>query len=160
MKVSVGFSKRNKSALSTLIRAIEKTDYSHVYIRRKSKYGEYVYQASGLAVNFTNIDTFLEHNTIVEEYEFDIPEDKHDDVLSFCIKYAGRPYSIKSLFQLAGMILFDIKFKGDGDTTFVCSELGDLFCKVVLEIEIPENQDFVTPKKLNPYVKTYGKRII
>ena len=95
MKVSVGFSRHNGSALSALICAVEGTEYSHVYIRRASKYGEYVYQASGLQVNFMSIDTFLEHNTIVEEYEFEIPGTKHDDVIAFCIKYAGRPYSVK-----------------------------------------------------------------
>lgn len=160
MKVSVGFSRHNGSLLSSLICAIEGTEFSHVYIRRASKYGEYVYQASGLQVNFMSIDTFLAKNTIVEEYEFDIPEDKHDDMISFCIKYAGRPYSIKSLFKILGMILFKLKLSGDGDETFICSELGNLFCKVILQLDILEDQDFTTPKQLNFYVKRAGKKTI
>jgi len=160
-KVSVGFSRHNGSILSSLICAVERTDYSHVYIRRASKYGEYVYQASGLQVNFMSIDTFLAHNTIIEEYEFDIPEDKHDDVISFCIKYAGRPYSVKSLFKILWMILFKLQpSDGDGDESFICSELGELFCHDILGLDIPDSQDFITPKQLNFYVKLAGKRVI
>lgn len=159
-KVSIGFSRHNGNFLSWLIRSVEGSSFSHVYIRRNSKYGEYVYQASGLQVNFMSLDTFLEKNTIVEEYEFDIPEVMHDEMISFCIKYAGKPYSIKALFQLTGMLLFGLKFKGDGDTSFVCSELGNVFCRKVLMLDMPDEQDFQTPKSLNFYVKKYGKRII
>lgn len=165
MKISVGFSKHNGSVLSSLICCLQNTKYSHVYIRRNSKYGEYVYQASGLQVNFTNIVTFLEHNTIIEEYEFEIPEEKHDKLLSFCIKYVGRPYGTKALIEIGIKILaerfnMNLDFKGDGNKTFICSELGSLFCKEILEIDIEEDQNFITPKKLNEYVSVYGKKII
>lgn len=164
-KISIGFSKHNGSILSSIICYLQNTKYSHVYIRRNSKYGEYVYQASGLQVNFTNIDIFLEHNTIIEEYEFEIPEDKHDKLLSFCIKYAGRPYGAKALMEMGIKLIInkfslDLKFNGDKNQTFVCSELGALFCEQILEIDISENQDFITPKQLNTYVSLYGKRII
>jgi hypothetical protein len=107
-----------------------------------------------------NIDTFLESNIIIEEYEFDIPEDMHDLMLTFCMKYAGRPYSVIALFQIAGIMLFNIKFTGDGDKSFVCSELADLFCRQILKLDIPIDQDFISPKTLNTYVKANGKRII
>lgn len=57
--ISIGFSYHKTSILSRTIKSVEGSNFSHVYIRRKSKYGEYVYQASGLQVNFMNIDIFL-----------------------------------------------------------------------------------------------------
>lgn len=158
MKVYIGFSRHKTGILSSLIRKVQGTEYSHVYIRRDSKYGEYVYQASGLQVNFMNINTFLEANVVCEEYEFDIPEDKHDDLIRFCIKYAGKPYGTK---QLIKMCLKELGFKvskGDKDESFVCSELGGLFCHDILKMDIPGDQDFITPKDLNKYIKMVGKK--
>lgn len=165
MKISIGFSKHKTGIMSPLICGLMGSKYSHVYIRRNSRYGEYVYQASGLQVNFMNIETFLEHNEIIEEYQFDLPDDSHDKVLSFCIKYAGRPYSLKELVELGIIFIverfgFHLRFKGDGDKSLICSALGRLFCDVVLCIPVPAEQDFVTPKQLNPYVAAKGKRIL
>lgn len=164
-KIYIGFSTHKGNLLSKLIQLVNGTPYSHVYIRRVSKYGEYVYQASGLAVNFMNIETFREiGNITVEEYEFDLPDDKRDDVLSFFIKYAGRPYGLKDLFQILAMtgarrIGWKLTFKGDGDKSFICSELGDLFCEKIIGIPTPDGEDFISPKELNPYVAQAGKRV-
>lgn len=160
MKVYLGFSKRPRNLISETICLAERSKYSHVYVRVMSKYGEYVYQASGIQVNFMNIDVFKKHNVTVEEYEFDVDEAGKTKLLTFFIKYAGVSYSMKSLFKIAIMMICDkIKFKGDGEDTFICSELGALLCENVLGIKIEEDMDFVTPKRLNPYVKKYGKRV-
>lgn len=164
-KIYIGFSKHNGSLVSKAIQLAEGSEYSHVYIRRKSKYGEYVYQASGLAVNFMNINTFLEHNTIIEEYEFELPDDKRDELISFFIKYAGVSYQLSALFQLLAILIakrinVKLNFKGDGDKEFICSELGALFAVDILEIKIDGDLDFITPMDLNPIIKKYGKRVI
>ena len=65
-KIYIGFSTHTGNLLSKTIQLVEGSKFSHVYIRKVSKYGEYVYQASGLAVNFMNIDIFKAHNVIVE----------------------------------------------------------------------------------------------
>lgn len=165
MKVYLGFSRRAGNLLSGTIQLVDGTRYSHVYMRVESKYGEYVYQASGLAVNFTNIETFKEHNQVVEEYEFDVDEKGKNKLLTFFVKYAGKSYSLKSLFKLAAILLcgkigVKIKLSGDGKDTFICSELGAVFCEEVLGIEVTEDEDFVTPKSLNPYAKAHGKRVV
>jgi hypothetical protein len=165
MKVYLGFSRRAGNLLSGTIQLLDGTNYSHVYMRVESKYGEYVYQASGVAVNFTNIDTFREHNQVVEEYEFEVQEEGKTKLLTFFIKYAGKSYSLRSLFELAAILIcsrvgIKAKFNGDGSSTFICSELGALFCEEVLGIDITEDEDFVTPKSLNPYAKKYGKRVV
>ena len=92
-KIYIGFSTHKGSLLSKTIQLVEGSNYSHVYIRRKSKYGEYVYQASGLQVNFMNIDIFLKNNLIIEEYEFELPDDKKEKLIAFFMKYANDgPY--------------------------------------------------------------------
>jgi hypothetical protein len=165
VKISIGFSEHNGNFLSKIICFVLGTKYSHVYIRRQSKYGEYVYQASGLQVNFMNIATFLSSNTIIEEYEFNLTPEQNAKALQFGIKYAGRPYNLKALFQISAMLICvrlgrKVNFKGDGDSSFICSELGEAFCKEVLELDIPVDQDFISPKDLEPYIAKYGKRII
>lgn len=163
-KIYIGFSSHNGSILSGLIKKVEGSEFSHVYIRKISKYGEYVYQASGLQVNFMNIDIFKKHNSIIEEYEFDLPDDKKDDLIAFFIKYAGAGYATSNLFRILAMLAAErvgihLDLKGDGDQTFICSELGAFFCESILEIQIPENIDFITPKRLNPIVKQWGRRV-
>lgn len=164
-KIYIGFSTHTGNLLSKTIQLVEGSNYSHVYIRRVSKYGEYVYQASGLSVNFMNIDIFKEHNVIVEEYEFELDDSKKEKLLSFFIKYAGAPYELKSLFKILAIIAAkrigkDLKFQSDGTKEFICSELGAFFCEEILDIKIEGDIDFITPKGLNPIVKQYGKRVI
>lgn len=164
-KVYVGFSYHKGSALSWMIKKVQGSAYSHVYIRRESKHGEFIYQASGLAVNFTNADTFREKNVTVEEYEFDLDELQHGKMMRFFIKYAGRPYDWKVLFKIWAMIVarrigWNLKFKSNGDSEFICSELGWLFCEEILGMDIPEEEDFISPKQLNPYVAQAGKKAV
>lgn len=164
-KIYIGFSYHKGSPISSTIKMVESSEYSHVYIRRASKYGEYVYQASGLQVNFMNLEIFKEENVTVEEYEFELPENKKEKLIAFFIKYAGASYATSSLFKLLLILLgrrvgLTFKFKGDGHKSFICSELGAFFCKEILEIVIENDIDFVTPKDLNPIVRAHGKRII
>lgn len=164
-KVYLGFSTHKGNLLSWLIQKVTGAPYSHVYIRRVSKYGEYVYQASGLAVNFTNIDTFREKSITVEEYEFDLEDVNRDKVFKFFIKYVGRPYDWKALFKILAMMLarrvgWKLSLPTNGDAEFVCSELGELFCEDILGMDIPEEEDFISPKDLNPYVAKAGKKVV
>ncbi len=88
-KIYLGFSKHNGSIISKTIQLAEGTEYSHFYIRKVSKYGEYIYQASGISVNFMNIEVFKKSNTIIEEYEFELNEQDKEKLLAFFIKYCG-----------------------------------------------------------------------
>lgn len=164
-KIYVGFSYHKNSWISKSIQLAEGSEYSHVYIRKDSKYGEYVYQASGLKVNFMNVDIFRKDNVVVEEYEFDITDDQKEKTMSFFIKYAGADYATSMLFKLLLVLLarrvdVQLHFESDGDKTFICSELGAFFCEEILEIPISEDIDMMTPKDLNPIIKAHGKRVV
>lgn len=160
--ISIGFSYRKNSIFSYLIRCVEQTPFSHVYIRKQSKYGEYVYQASGLAVNFINIDRFKETNTIVKEYEMDIDPNYHDSLISFFVRHAGARYSFLGLVKIAVKLIakrmgLSIKISGDGNNTFVCSELAALLCKEVFRLKIIGDLDYLTPKDLDVILVNYFK---
>jgi len=165
-KIYIGFSTHIGNLLSKTIQIIENTNYSHVYIRKVSKYGEYIYQASGLAVNFTNIDIFKKHNIIIEEYEFNLTNIKMEKTISFMMKHAGDDYELKELFELLIILLgnrfqLNVKFSSSGNDKFICSKLAALFCKEILEIPIDQSEiNFITPKQLNPIIKMYGKQIV
>lgn len=164
-KIYIGFSTHNGNILSKTIEMIEESKYSHVYIRRTSKYGEYIYQASGLSVNFMNIDIFKQHNTVIEEYEFELLDEKRDKLVSFFIKYAGASYDIGLLFKILIIIIakranINLTFKGNNTQKFICSELGAFFCEMILDIPISVDINFITPKELNPIIKKYGKQVI
>ena len=152
-KIYIGFSRRKNNLFSRLIQFFEGTKYSHVYVRKQSKYGEYVYQASGLAVNFTNINTFKEHNEIIYEFEFEITPEQKDHLLRFFISYCGVKYSYRLLFILSTISIlrkFGIytNFKNKYKNDFVCSTLGALIYQKILGLEIPENWHFIFPKDL------------
>lgn len=158
-KVIIGFSKPSRwKILAEIIKFVDKSEFSHVYIRRKSKYGEYVYHAAGTQVNFMGIDAFLAKNTVVEEYEFEINDSQTIELISFCIKNAGKPYGIKQLFRIL-LSKLGIKTQGDGELTQVCSELAFIICQRILKLEFAGDEDTITPKQLNELVKLVGRKL-
>lgn len=165
-EIIIGFSTR-KGIIPYLIRLMEGTKYSHVYLRRNSKnIGSYIYQASGLSVNFTGLDIFLKKNQIIQEYKFDLTRNQLNDILRFFIKNAGKPYSLKQLIIL-GIITFfnklgiNLKFNTINDNdAFICSELAGRILKDILQLKIDENMDFITPAKLQNLIFNYQKNIL
>lgn len=170
-KIYVGFSRPNDpNIFSKAIMWGENSEFSHVYIRRKStKVGEYVYQASGVMVNFMAAGegrTFDEHNLVIAEYEFDISDEKLGELVKFFITNAGKPYSFKQIIALTKIILMErvgLKPKYpstiDGDEAFICSEIALKVIEKFLDIKVPGAHDLVTPVKLKPIIEEKGKLI-
>ena len=167
--IIVGFSRaKSKTAwFSRLIRWAENTPYSHVYIRRNSsRIGEYVYQASGTAVNFMGITNFLKKAEVIEEFELQISQEDLSGLLKDMIKFAGSPYSIKQVLKLSKYILLNkigIKTKlkhVDGEETWICSEIAGWILKKHLHLNIEGVLDMLTPKGLRDQLVALGYQAI
>lgn len=160
--IYIGFSKSTKKFawFSWLIRLVDGTEYSHVYIKFHSNSLErdIIYQASGTQVNFVGTKIFESCNKVVIEYPLDIKEETKKRILQQAIDKAGIPYGIKEIFGLAIIKLYSLFGKkisnpfGNRDITYVCCELvADLLTEQgILSIKDIES---ITPKDLEVYIK-------
>jgi len=128
--VTIGFSKaRSKlSILSWIIRKVEGTEFSHVYMKLKNgKIDDLYYHASGSRVNFMGSRIFNHKNITIEEVELDVSNKKYYSMLNFAIDKVGEPYSISQLFGILIVRLFALFNKNInnpfGKRGYVCTEL-------------------------------------
>lgn len=152
MKITIGFSSPKKTKLfSSLIKLFQGTKYSHIFIRKYSSFlnTEYVYQASGLSVNFINSKSFDEINDTLHAYQIDLTDKQHREFMHFAMTNAGKPYGIK---QILGIVLSKFGIKStkfnDGSDSYICSEL---VAKVLMDhkdLKLDKPVDMVTPKDL------------
>lgn len=158
-KVVIGFSRPKKFAiLSWLIRTVQRTEYSHVYLKFHSDTYDrnIIYQASGLQVNFVGEQVFNEHHIVVKEFEFNISDETYKKMMSFAIDKAGYPYSIKQLFNIASyMLIGKTILKEDGRSAYVCSEIVSQMMIEDLNIVINKNLDLITPKNVCIILESY-----
>lgn len=159
----IGFSrpKGGFKPFSWLIRLIENTPYSHVYIKfYAKKYDRYlVYQASGTQVNFISQERFNEEEVIVKEFILEVDEISMNKMIQFAIDNVGAPYGVKEIFGLGLVLLcrlFGKKIKnpfGDGTKSFFCSQLVDYILSGPLNRNITFDPDLVTPKDIYKYLE-------
>jgi len=159
--IIIGFSTHKSfNLLSWVIKKVERTDFSHVYVKIFSKSLDryLVYQASGLAVNFCGQDTFYAHNKDVAEFAIAVTPEQKIEVLKKCVDLAGKPYGMKDLIgiglvRLAGLIRWKIRNPfADGSKTYICSETAATIL-VVIGFKF-EELDSTTPKDI--YEKLRG----
>lgn len=166
--IIIGFSRPKKwHLLSTLIMKVEKTDYSHAYIRIHSeKYDrDLIYQASGLAVNFMNIEMFNNHNNVIHEFEIEVSDETYLDIMRFAIDNVGIPYGSKELIGF-GLIklaaLFNKKISNpfsNGTKTSVCSELVARILNDFVKLDTG-NPDDVDPAVLYEKISQFSAKKI
>lgn len=141
---------------------VDQSNFSHVSISWKSSYleREIVYQASGLAVNFCEGARFRQEHEIIKELTFSISEDTQKKVIQFAMDRAGVPYSIKQVFGIAYIKLLKL-FKinennpfSDGRKAYVCCELVAEILKELLNFDIKDNLDNLTPRELYQLLTT------
>jgi uncharacterized protein YycO len=157
-KVSIGFSRPVKfKILSWLIRKVQRTEYSHAYIKFHSDSldRDLIYQASGLQVNFVGKTLFEEDHVIVKEFDLQISDEAHKKALQFAVDRAGMPYSIKQLFGILIYNLTGNQVLKDGRSGYVCSELVAQMLSEDLGITITKDLDIVTPKDVYNILETY-----
>jgi uncharacterized protein YycO len=155
-QIYVGFSRPTKWFVpySWLIRWVDKTPYSHVYIKFYSTTaGEWlIYQASHTSVNFFNERYFVETNIVVDEFVLNLDEDDWRKALKFAIQHVGAPYGVKQVVGIALNLLFNWNPFKDGDKSYVCSEL--IQCMIDLPTGI--DPDEVRPIDIHSYLEMHN----
>lgn len=132
-KIIIGFS-RPKSGFqpfSWLIRGVNRTPYSHTYIKYYNSFADRwtIYQASGTKVNYIGETRFNDVEVICGEFEIDITLDTKKKTVQYAIDMVGTPYGVKHIIGIGAVMiarLFGKKIKNplyDGNATMVCSEL-------------------------------------
>lgn len=156
----VGFS-RAKSPWkigSSIIREVEKRDFSHAYIKYIDPLTgiTMVAQASHGSVNIVNYDIFLQQNIVVEEYEITCTLEQYKEILIFICKNAGKPYSTFQLVLIGIKKIFGIELNiRNKDAKYICSEWAATICKIA-GVPVPEELDYQTPSDLNTLLKNLG----
>jgi hypothetical protein len=131
--IIVGFSTAKKfNIFSWAIKTMEKTNYSHCYIKFYSESFDcwLIYHASHTSIHFLSEENFLKKANVLEEYQITIPEEIKKKLVKNAIRRAGILYGA---FQILGMgitRIFKLWFNkkicnpfADGEATQVCSDL-------------------------------------
>lgn len=153
-KFTVGFS-RSKSCFklgSTVIRAVEKRPYSHVYICYSCPFSneQIVSQASHGFVNETEFNIFKQQNEVIKEYEITCDKNQFKNVINFSRKHLGVKYSQLQILWIGIKKILHIQV-GDknNDLEFICSEWGVRICEIAELEKAPENIDTFTPSDMD-----------
>jgi len=160
MKIIIGFSKPKDTKFpwfSWIIRWMQKTPYSHVYIQWYSNMAEQimVYHANSHGINFITKDEFDKTCEKIEEFETQIEKHTYKNLIIFFLKNAGKPYGFLQAF---GMFLVKVlKLKknpfSDGRKSQVCSEVVGYILQDIIGIEILEDLEIAGPKEINEIIK-------
>lgn len=163
ISVYIGFSRTKKwfAPLSWLIRLVENTPYSHVYLRWHSVGAgtNIIYEAAGSYLRFQAGPIFKSKNKIIKEFEFQITKDEYKQLLKFCMGQAGTDYGILQLFGMAAVRLFGLKANpfSQGRKSQVCSEMVGYFLEDVLKKDTGLNLDIQGPKAIYNYLDKQEK---
>lgn len=151
----VGFSKpRSKIAiLSKLIRLVQGTEFSHVYVAWDSEWLDtrIIYEASGSMVHFIDQDRFNQKVIVVHEVSIPISKECKKKVVRFAMHKASSPYSVKQLGKIfLYKVLTSLKLpcswlKKDDRVSYVCSELVSQILIECLGEKMDQDLDVITP---------------
>lgn len=145
-KLIIGFSNpRQTNPVSWLIRKINKTPYSHTYIKIYSASLDrfLIYQARGTQVNFVGNKRFESYAQVCKEYELDVWDKNKTKILQFCVDNAGEGYGVKQLFGMlyvAFFKAFGVKKANPFTAGMVCTEVIVLLLQL-LAIPIDTDPD-------------------
>jgi len=164
-KMIIGFSKAKSpfAFLSYLIRWFDdNAPFSHAYIKMHTvKYdATFIYQADFSGCHFYSEKIFLKSHTVVDEIELEITKDERDIIVGWCLKNSGANYGFINLVFLALKVVFNMKAKfGDGNKSFICSELVTEVLKIINLMNKDVCSDMVTPHELYKFLKKEDKNV-
>jgi hypothetical protein len=169
-QIQIGFSYPKRSnPFSSVIRLLFGSRFSHVYVRFLSDdFGDVVFQASGLAVNFMSFARFSEHNITVFEMPVTVPDDYKNEMYIYMMKTLGIPYGIRQAIGLGCVRVLElvgIRVRNpfsDRTATYVCSEVVGYVLQKFTHIKIPSDKtiDDLTPNDIYEIIKRDGENNI
>lgn len=164
MRYYVGFSTRKRSFISRLIKLVEGSEFSHVYLKYYiPEYNEWaIYHASSTLIHLIPEHRFLERNNIVYEYEFTASPGECRQMVKSSFNKLGVPYAWFQIIGMLGIRILKLWFNwrvrnpfGDGERSQVCSELVYYSLKDHINFEGFE-PEWDGPKKLHQYIERAG----
>lgn len=164
-RFTIGFSRPTGffNPFSWAIRAVERTSYSHVYIRTtaESISEDLIYQASGTRINFMGIEAFHSHAKTVVEYEFQISDDSYKAYLKWAVSNCGRPYGLKNIIGILLARIFKLKINpfGDGESRQYCAELAARALNDFIGAKISESEfELCGPRRIHEICQRLDER--
>jgi uncharacterized protein YycO len=140
------FTRKPKSLFSRLIRWHQKTPYSHVAIKYGSEYYGYdlIFEANWKGVRAINYDLWKkEKNEILKSHSYTVDKGHFRSKLQRSFIHLGAPYSFSTILKLG----FGVEFKGDGMSSFICSEIAAIFASEEIP-KLDKERDKITPQDL------------
>lgn len=157
--ITIAFSSaKNRFALfGRLIETVESRPFSHALVIYKDPIlgVDMVFQASRGLVNQCSLEHFLKKNDIQVSYTLPTTKKQFEIFYSFMIQMLGVKYGWLEILGigLKKLLHLESPFK-DGLVTVICSELCAQVCKI-LDVNMPEHVDSITPSDLNELLKGY-----
>ncbi len=166
MYIYIGFSRPVHKPIpifSWLIRLVENTKFSHVYLEFKLSQLDrrMIYEAAGTEVRLIERSNWDKHAESLEVYTFSIDLDQFVRLQKLIVDSLGNKYGIKQLFGIAIAKLFRLKKNplSGGKGEAVCSEVVSRVMVDILNYRIDKDFDLITPKDVknilestkNPY---------
>ena len=163
-QITVGFSRASTAfpVFSWLIMAVQKTPYSHCYLKYQDEYlGQTMYyQASHTLVNSMSAAVFLAQETVVQEFTFYVSDASFKACMLFAANQAGKPYGVKEILGLSLVetaTLFGIKMQNpfmEAGSTWICDQLIASMIQTCENVKLPMALDDMTPKDMFALVST------
>lgn len=163
-QITIGFSRACTAfpIFSWLIMAVQKTSYSHCYLKYQDEYlGQIMYyQASHTLVNSMSAAVFLAQETVVQEFTFNVSDASFKACMLFAANQAGKAYGVEEILGLAlveAAMLFGMKMQNpfkDAGETWVCDQLVAELLATCEGVVLPMSLDNMTPKDVFALVST------
>lgn len=144
------------------IRAVQRTEYSHVRLRWVNSTGrDIIYEASGSSIKFVGTLAQEKHKVeIVKFYEIDLDREHYRGLIDLCMTYADVSYGALQIFGMLIAYMFDMQKNpfADGRYSQVCSELVGRFLEEVMEFDVEANLDVAGPLQIDKCLEKLASR--
>lgn len=166
MKIKIGFSKPKNHPfplLSWIIRLVQWTPFSHVYLSWVTNHGiEVVCEAGWSGVRLINKKYFDEDNETIKSFTFLITNGMYEKLMKFTTSILGTDYGYLQLVGIGLHRLFRLRKNpfSDGKTSQVCSELVFYFLEEVLTLETGLEADTAGPREIFNFLTDLERGLI